>query len=760
MIPIQRLAFIGNHLPRHCGIATFTHDLHHAVATARPDWETGVVVMTDTGRQHDYPSCVRYEVREDQIEDYARAAAFLAAIDTDLISLQHEYGIFGGEAGGHILDLLARVTTPVVTTLHTVLSDPTPAQRQVMDQVIDRSTKLVVMAERGRDILRRVHGVPDGKIAVIPHGIPDVPFLDPDDGKEALGFAGKMVILTFGLLSPNKGIETMLDAMPGILQACPDAIYVVLGASHPNLIRDHGEAYRDSLAARASALGIEQHVVFINQFVDQPRLLQFIAACDVYVTPYPAEAQMTSGTLSYSFGLGSAIVSTPYWHAAELLADGLGVLTPFNDAATLSQEIGALLTDDARRNRMRERAYTASRTMTWAATAARYAAVFEEARALSRVQEPKPPRRLNAPSDSGALPPLRLEHFLSFCDSTGMLQHARYGTVDRLHGYCLDDNARALLFASALERLGGPWLPDGLPARLAAFIQHAWNPDIARFRNFMSFDRQWLESTGSEDSHARALWALGDHVLTGIAHKRLSWAEALFLAALPPVESFGSPRAWGFTLLGLDAWCQVSPGDLHARHIRRVLAERLMTRLGDAEYQGWVWFEDVLSYDNARLPQALIQTGLAMNEPRYVKAGLRALEWLMVCQTSPSGYFRPVGTDSFGNIRERPRPFDQQPVEAAATISACLAAWSATGDMAWRARAITAFRWFLGHNDLATPLADQRSGGCGDGLHPGGRNENMGAESTLSYLLGLAELHALKKMSAIPEQAARFVSHA
>lgn len=760
MRPFEHLAFIGNHLPRQCGIATFTHDLRHAVATARPGLNASVVAMTAPGERHDYPACTSFEIREDIPGDYIRAASFLAAADTDLVCLQHEYGIFGGEAGGHIVDLLANLTMPVVTTLHTVLAAPTPAQRRVMDRVIERSSKLIVMAERARDMLRTVHAVPDGKIEIVPHGIPDVPFRDPSLAKAEFGLAGKRVILTFGLLSPNKGIETMLDAMPDILAACPDTVYVVLGATHPNLLREKGEAYRDGLMARAQALGIEPHVRFVNRFVDQTTLLRYIAMCDVYVTPYLSEQQMTSGTLSYSFGLGAAIVSTPYWHAAELLRDGLGILVPFADPGALGREVGGLLTDDARRQAMRERAYAASRSMTWPETARRYTEVFEEARRASRVVEPKPPRRLRAASDSGALPDIRLDHFLSFCDDTGMLQHARYGRPDRTHGYCVDDNARALLLAQTLERNGGPGLPDGVAGRFEAFIQHAWNPETRRFRNFMSYDRVWLETAGSEDSHGRTLWALGDHAPGTAGRRRPSWSHALFAKALPPAEFFQSPRAWGFTLLGLDAWCTAFEGDLRARRIRGVLADRLMAILRGCESRDWVWFEDVLAYDNARLPQALIQTGIAAGVPHYVEAGLRTLEWLMARQTSPAGYFRPVGTDSFGVAREAPRPFDQQPLEAAASISACLAAWRATGDTAWRARAITAFRWFLGHNDLAVALADPDTGGCADGLHPGGRNENMGAESTLSYLLGLADLRGLHRSAAITEQWGRLAVNA
>ena len=753
MMHLRRIAFVGNHLPRQCGIATFTHDLHAAVRAARPELVTGVVAITASGHSHDYPPCVDFEIRESVAGDYSRSAISLAATATDLVCLQHEYGIFGGEAGSHILEFLDHSTMPVVTTLHTVLAEPTLAQRRVLDRVIDRSTRLIVMADRARAFLRTVHSVPDSKIEVIPHGIHDRPLSTPDHGKLAFGYAGKKVILTFGLLSPNKGIETMLDAMPTILRDNPDAVYIILGATHPSLLRELGEAYRDRLIARVAALVIERHVVFVNQFVDQATLLRYIAMCDVYVTPYLNEAQMTSGTLAYSFGIGAPIVSTPYWHAAELLRDNLGILVPFGDAQAMGCEIAGLLNDTNRRQAMRERAYSASRSMTWPETAKRYLKVFDEACKTVRFAEPKPPRRLQPAFDPSALPDIVIDHFMASCDDTGMLQHAHYGVAAREHGYCLDDNARALLFVSALARQGDTRIPSSTSVAVMAFIRHAWNPETNRFRNFMSFDRHWLEDAGSEDSHGRALWALGDYVRTNAEGPHVTWAVALFAKSFPRAASFTSPRAWAFALLGLNAWCSTFKGDLQANRLRRELADRLQSLIHDSGDGDWIWFEDVLAYDNARLPQALIQTGLATRCDDYVTVGLRALRWLMTRQTSPAGHFRPVGSDSFGAARVMPKPFDQQPLEAAAAISACLAAWDATGDMAWRARAITAFRWFIGHNDLAISVAEPSTGGCADGLHPNGRNENMGAESTLSYLLGLSELRAMIQSAVVRDRA-------
>ena len=749
MKSIQRIAFIGNHLPRRCGIATFTHDLHQAVSTARPNLKTCVVAMTDPGHTYDYPPAVGFQIQDESIGEYIQAAKFLNNARFDLVCLQHEYGIFGGEAGRNIIELLSRLEMPIVTTPHTVLIEPTQVQRHVMGRIIDLSTKIVVMSEKAYEVIRSVHDVPTGKLEVIPHGIPDFPFLESYHAKAKFGFVGKTVILTFGLLSPNKGIETMLDAMPGIIKSCPSAVYIILGATHPNLVRQQGDTYRDGLTARVKELGIEDHVVFFNQFVEQATLLDFISMCDVYVTPYLNEAQMTSGTLAYSFGLGKAIVSTPYWHAKELLSDGRGILVPFGDANAISTEIAGLLTNNVRLHSMRKRAYVESRSMTWTQTAKRYLTVFETACERARPIISLPVDPIVSWSKLAAIPEMRIGHLLSLCDSTGILQHAIHSVPDRAHGYCVDDNARALLLASALSNSGNAKMLETVTARLAAFIQHAWNPDTRRFRNFMSYDRRWLEDSGSEDSHGRTLWTLAECARKDTDPSRRRWAAALFKTALPAVEEFTSPRAWAFSLLGLDAYCTLVGGELSANRMRRLLADRLMSLFSATETKDWVWFEDVLAYDNARLSQSLIQTGVATETPSYVEVGLRSLRWLMSLQTASLGYFRPVGTQSFGLVRQKPEAFDQQPVEAAATISACLAAWQGDGGAEWPAGAMRAFGWFLGENDLQTTLIDPDTGSCSDGLHPDRPNENKGAESTLSYLLGLVEIGQLKRTAAI-----------
>ena len=746
MTPSIRLAFIGNSLPRRCGIATFTNDLQQAVTLSRPSAEAVIVAMNDSGQSYNYPPVVRVQINDEKLKDYTHAAEVLNGGQFDAVSLQHEFGIFGGDAGANVLTLLSRLNMPVVTTLHTVLSNPQPIQRRVLSDIVGISSKVVVMAEKAKDLLVSTYDVRARKIEVIPHGIPDVPYVPPEAAKLRLGFYGRPVILTFGLLSPNKGIEVMIDAMPAVLRAASEAVYVVLGATHPNLVRSQGEAYRESLAVRARARGVENHVVFLDRFVDFATLLDFISMCDVYVTPYLNESQMTSGTLAYSFGLGKAVVSTPYWHARELLSGGRGVLVPFNDVATIGAEVAGLLTDHPRRESMRERAYAASRAMTWGRTAERYLSVFEGVRVATRPAVMAVPSQISLPARSTLPPMVQLGHLRLMCDDTGLLQHAIHSIPDRSHGYCVDDNARALMLVSALNASGEQPMPDELGGCFAAFVQHAWNPQAKRFRNFMGFDRRWTEEIGSEDSHGRALWALGECARNDPNASRRKWAASLFLAALPSVQTFSSPRSWAFTLLGLSSYAEAGEISPVARELRHQLAERLMTILSAVETREWVWFEKGLSYDNARLPQALIVTGLSTSVPSYVVAGLRSLRWLMTLQTTAEDLFRPVGSQSFGDLLSPPRAFDQQPLEATATVGACCAAWRADSDMKWRADALRAFGWFLGNNDLAMPLVDVETGSCCDGLHPDRSNQNRGGESLVSYLLALAEIRQLHRV--------------
>jgi glycosyltransferase involved in cell wall biosynthesis len=739
---IKKIAFIGDHLPRKCGIATFTSDLLSAVATAYPQKQCLAVSVNDIAGGYDYPDVVRFEIEEQDFSSYLRAADFLNMSNVDVVCLQHEFGIYGGPVGGHILGLLRELRMPVVTTLHTVLLNPSADQRRVMDGLISLSTRLAVMSDRGRQMLEDVYRTPQSKIDLIPHGIPDVGFVDPTFFKDKFGVEGRIVLLTFGLLSPNKGIENVLNALPRIVAEFPEVVYIVLGATHPNEKREHGEAYRLSLEMLAKKNRIEKNVVFHNQFVEIETLQEFIGAADFYITPYLNEAQITSGTLAYAFGAGKAVVSTPYWHAAELLADDRGVLVPFGDAPAIAHEVTALLRDDTRRHTLRKNAYRMSRDMIWSNVAQMYMRSFES----SRLEVAARPRKFLATKTLDQkpreLPQLKLNHLTRMTDSTGVFQHAFFSVPNFSEGYCTDDNARAFVLSVLLAELGDDLEhARSLATTSAAFLHHAFDLKTKRFHNHLSFDRRWLDEQGSEDSHGRALWALGVGVGRSPFRSFQMMAGQLFAQALPVLTGFTSPRAWAFGLIGINEYLRRLSGDTLVNQTRETLTVRLMQNFEAVATPDWQWFEDELSYDNAKLAHALIVSGHATAQRPVLNRGLQALRWLTQLQTSEQGHFRPIGSNGFHRRGGDRATFDQQPIEAHATISACLEAYRATSEVCWFEHALRAFDWFLGWNDLGLELYSPITGGCRDGLHVDRVNGNQGAESTLAFLLSLSEMH-------------------
>jgi glycosyltransferase involved in cell wall biosynthesis len=738
---VRKIAFVGDHLPRKCGIATFTSDLLAAVATAHPQSQCLAVAVNDIQGGYDYPEVVRFEIEEQDLSSYLRAADFLNISNVDVVCLQHEFGIYGGPAGGHILALLRQLGMPVVTTLHTLLSEPNAEQRRVMAGLIRLSTRLVVMAERGRQMLQDVYQAPPAKIDMIPHGIPDVGFVDPTYFKDQFGVEGKIVLLTFGLLSPNKGIEYVLNALPKIVAEFPEVVYIVLGATHPNELREHGEAYRLSLEILAKKNKVEENVIFYNQFVEIENLKEFIGAADLYITPYLNEAQITSGTLAYAFGAGKAVVSTPYWHAAELLADDRGVLVPFADAPAMASAVIALLRDDTRRHAIRKNAYKLGREMIWSNAAELYMLSFECSRLEVVPSSRKSLATKRLDRKPRELPKIKLSHLSRMTDSTGVFEHAVFSIPNFSEGYCTDDNARAFILAVLLGELGeDPESVRTLATTSAAFLHYAFDPQTKRFHNQLSFDRRWLDEQGSEDCQGRALWALG----MGVGRSPFSGfqmiAGQLFALALPALTGFSSPRAWAFGLIGIHEYLRRLSGDSLVNQTREILTGRLMDLFEANVQPDWQWFEQELSYDNAKLAHALILSGQATGQQAVLERGLQALRWLTEVQLSETGHFRPIGSNGFYRRGGTRANFDQQPVEAQATVSACLEAYRATSEFWWYEHAQRAFDWFIGWNDLGLELYSPETGGCRDGLHVDRVNGNQGAESTLAFLLSLAEM--------------------
>ena len=742
---IRKIAFIGDYLPRKCGIATFTSDLLTAVAAEYPQSQCFAVSVNDIEEGYEYPGVVRFEIVEQDLTSYQRAADFINISNVDIVCVQHEFGIYGGPAGRHVLALVRELKMPVVTTFHTLLREPNDTQRRVMQELIARSTRLVVMTERGRQMLQEVHQAPAAKIDLIPHGIPDIPFVDPNYYKDQFGVEGRTVLLTFGLLSPNKGIEQVLNALPMILAEFPEVVYVVLGATHPHELQERGEACRLGLEILAKKNKVEKNVIFYDRFVELEELKEFIGAADVYITPYLNEAQITSGTLAYSFGAGKAVVSTPYWHAAELLAEERGILVPFGDSKAIAREVAGLLRDATRRHAMRKNAYKLGREMVWNNVARLYMRSFEQARLQGAVLSRKLFATKTLDQQPRELPEVRLDHLSRMTDSIGIFQHAILTVPNFREGYCTDDNARAFILSTLLDELKVEQARlRTLSTTYAAFLNYAFDDKIKRFHNFLSFDRRWLDEQGSEDCHARALWALGVGVGRSPHRSFQIMAGQLFARALPVVATFTSPRAWAFSLLGVHEYLRRLSGDSLAHQIHDTLTTRLMDIFDRASHADWPWFEEELNYDNPKLAHALLLSGRATGQKAAFERGLGALRWLVGVETSENGYFQPIGSNGFYR-RGGPRAtFDQQPIEAQAMVSACLEAYRATSDSWWYDQAQRAFDWFLGWNDLGLELYSVTTGGCRDALHVDRVNANQGAESTLAFLLSLAEVQLMQ----------------
>jgi glycosyltransferase involved in cell wall biosynthesis len=747
--PIKRIAFVGNYMPRQCGIATFTTDLADAITDASDELSSFVVAVTDTEEGYDYPERVRLELKQEDLSSYHRAAEFLNLSDIDVLCVQHEYGIYGGPTGSHIITLLREVRMPVVTTLHTVLENPDPAQRDVLKEIVRLSDRLVVMSKRAIGYLQSIYGVPKEKIDFIPHGIPDVAFVDPNFYKDKFGVEGKTVLLTFGLLSPNKGIENVINALPSIIEEYPDVVYMVLGATHPHVIRDEGEKYRHSLEQLARTNGVEDKVLFVNKFVSLEDLVEYIGAADIYITPYLNPQQIVSGTLAYTVGAGKAVVSTPYWYAEEVLESERGLLAISGSSDSIAEQVLYLLNNEAERHAMRKRAYIYGREMIWPRVAEYYLETFDRAR-RERLHRPRTPFASQWLKTSiASLPPLNLEHLWRMTDNTGLLQHAVYTIPNYSEGYTTDDNARALMLTVLLEDWGEDWERDTmlLGPRYLAFLWHAFNPRHGRFRNFFGYDRNWLEEIGSADSHGRAIHALGLILGRSEQENLRGVALRLFEAALPGAPDLSGPRPWAFSILGIHEYLRRFSEDRMAQQVLYTLAEGLFTMYKAHAKPEWPWFENDVTYSNATLSHALLVSGHRLSRPDMLEAALTSLQWLINEQRGELGYFTPIGCQGFYRCGEEKARFDQQPVEAQCLISACLEAWHITKDPQWLAEAEWCFGWFLGQNDLGLPVYDPVSGGCHDGLHPDRLNKNEGAESTIAFLYSLLELRGAQRAS-------------
>jgi len=747
--PPKSVALIGSYLPRKCGIATFTSDLAAAIVDNDPGIDCTIVAMNDRRDGYEYPDTVKFQINQDNLNEYRLAADIQNLRNPAVISLQHEFGIFGGQRGSFIIELAENLKSPLFTTLHTVLKDPSAEEKKIITQLSELSASLVVMSEHSVNFLRDIYQVPESKITLIHHGIPDVPFLDPDPCKSKLGADNKTVILTFGLLSPGKGIEFMIDALPDIVGLHPDVLYYVVGATHPHCIADSGEDYRLSLHHRAKELGVGDNVVFHDRFLERDELIEIIRAADIYVTPYLNEAQVVSGTLAYAVGAGKVVVSTPYWHAQEMLADGRGRLVPFKDSRALTHEINRLLDFPEERLAIRRAAYDYSRPMVMKEMGRRYLALFSKAK-VQHARTRDLPALDTLSQKEQRLPQINLNHLATMTDDTGMLQHAKFTVPNRAHGYCVDDNARALIVVTrACELNRSDRSLIDLSSIYLSFLDDAFDAEKGRFRNFMSYEREWLETIGSEDSHGRALWALGVVAGRGQNSGQVALATKLLNDALPALENFSDSRAIAFPILGMQAYLHRYESDQRVRELIKSLGDRLLARFTQYATKDWRWHEPMLAYDNARLPEALMACGRVTDNDAMVKTGIDVLEWLRDTQVDPvNGWFTPVGNQGWFPKSGSKAQYDQQPLEAAAMIGACVEAYECTQSQEWTELTSTCFNWYLGKNDQQMQLYDHATGGCRDGLTSDGVNENQGAESTLSYLSSLLAICNLRGLTA------------
>ena len=722
--PKRRVALIGGFQPRKCGIATFTTDIYQQLAAYHPEIAIDLHVVDGANDSHVYPEA-RSVIRLGAPADYRATARAINEDAVDAVWLQHEYGIFGGDSGEMVLDLVDRIAAPLIVTLHTVLGEPSDQQRAILERLIERAKRIMVMSQHAAGLLRRLYHVGADRIAVIDHGAPDRPFGRGEQFRTSAGLTGRKVLMTFGLLNPGKGLENVISALPAVVARHPDVVYRIVGATHPNLVAREGEAYRERLIAQTEELGVAGNIVWENRFLDVSELLDQLEACDIYLTPYPNLQQSTSGTLSYAVALGKAVISTPYVHACELLADGVGILVATRSAQAIAAAANALLDDPAALLAMQRRAYARGRYTIWARFADASAALIG-----SVIPDPR------AAQAASALPLLAnpgFSGFLAMCDGTGMFQHSIGIVPDRRHGYCLDDNVRALMLIGAADAV-----PQAERARLgivfASFIQHAWNPDLGRFRNFMSFDRNWCEDVGSDDSNGRTLWALGHAAIHAPEPGLRAWALDWFNRTAPALAQIESPRAVAFTMLGAVEVLRAQPDHGEALGIIERGGAMLHALLATARRPDWAWFEAVLAYDNPRLSQALIEAARITGRSDWRAAGLDSLAFIAAQQRSASGNFRAIGSESFHKAHES-LPFDQQPLEAWAAIDAAAVAWRETADPLWLDHAEAAYHWYFGANDRGVVLGDVVSGRCRDGINPQGVNENCGAESILAMQL-------------------------
>ena len=733
----MKLAYISTCPPRECGIATFNQNLMRAISANFPKRgslsQSGFVVAINDSenlQEYEYPEEVKYIIRQNHQKDYIRAANYINTSDADVCIMEHEFGIYGGESGIYILPLLNRIEKPLISILHTILKEPSYIQRIIIREIAEQSSKIIVMSQRAVEFLTTIYEIPVEKIQLIEHGVPDVDAPENNPIKNLSQFKNRRVLLTFGLISRNKGLETVIKALPAIVDKHPDIMYVVLGNTHPGVLKNSGEEYRDHLKSLAMQLGVSKNLSFINKFVSEEELVSYLSAAEVYVTPYLNESQITSGTLSYAVGAGAAIVSTPYWHATELLAENRGRLFDFKNAGELASIINELLDNKSLINELKENAYEYGLHLRWPVIGAEFIKVAQEACATHDFRDKL---LKNSIVDPEIMPKFSLIHVLRLTDDTGIVQHAKYGIPNLKEGYCLDDNARALIMAlMAYQRNKSKEAFELLPVYLSYI--HYMQTDDGNFRNFLSFNRQYLDEVGSEDSFGRTIWALGHLIGCAASNSYKEFALEIFEKSFPHFKSLIHLRGMANTIIGISLYLRVLPGDEGMVNELTRLTQPLIDAYDHNQGEDWQWFEEKMTYDNGILPLALLHSCEITGNENVKKVALKTMAFLDRLTLS-GGYLSPVGNDGW-YYRGRMFPtFDQQAIETMAMVLMHFQAYQIFRKAQYIEKMFLCYRWFLGENTLRAPLYDHETKGCCDGLLPTGINRNQGAESTLAYLI-------------------------
>ncbi len=741
----MKIAYIGTYPPRQCGIGTFTNNLINAVLSSTSydsiSDHANVVALNNPGPEHQYsyPDEVKFTIRQEHQRDYINAARYINLSDSRAVVLNHEFGIFGGEDGVYILPLLFRLRVPLIVTFHTVLREPSFSQKSIVQEIGKAARKIVVMSQRAVDFLTDIYGIPREKVALIEHGVPDYPGLSHEKTKEEYGFKDRKVLLTFGLLSRNKGIETVINALPGVVKKHPDILYIILGKTHPAVLKHSGEEYRNYLGLLAKNLGVQDNVIFLKAFLDEESLFRYLTACDIYVTPYLNEAQITSGTLSYAVGAGAAVLSTPYWHAQELLADGRGRLFDFKDSGALAGELNDILDHPQKMEALRKAAYDYGKQIRWPRIGREY---LNLAKSI-KLPEGYTSEQKKIIIDTSMMPGYSLQHIRRLTDDTGIVQHAKYGIPNLKEGYCLDDNARALLMALMANRQNkDPVAIELIPIYLSYI--HYMQTSQGNFRNFMSFSRKFLDEQGSEDSFGRTIWALGYLIHRAPNESYQEFGKDLFQRSIQYFGALNHLRGIANTIIGICYYLRRYPGDKDKENTLNQLTNKLLAAWDQHSSPQWPWFEEALTYDNAILPLSLFHAVETVDNERAKEVAKKATQFLEDT-TMEKGYLSLIGSNGWYARGGKRACFDQQAIDTMATVRLFYQAYKVTRMHHYMEKMYSSYLWFLGDNELRLPLYDHETKGCYDGLQDAGINQNQGAESTLAYWIShLTVLNALK----------------